>query len=428
MLLPLVLCALLALPSAPLRSDSSAPVLTVRLARGLASAREVDVECDGDTRVSLDGAPVAPSAGVWRVSAGPEGIVLRSPARSTPSAGSRCTFDPGDSAGMLGVARSGAKPTRYRGRIEIQASAGSALLVLNRVDIESYLRGVVPSEMPPSAPPAALQAQAVCARTYALKLRQTGKYRAKGYDLDDTTLCQSYGGASAEKPSTDEAVRRTAGQVLLYGGALVWADYCDDCGGATAPGDGPDDFPPSVSDQTEEGEDLCAAAPHHFWSLTLPASEIARRLGTTAQGLGPIASIEVIERDETGRVVLASIVGQDAERTIKGAAMRAALGYEALRSTRFGVVRNDDGSFTFTGKGNGHGRGLCQWGTMALAKPPRSLTCAQILDHYFPGAVLGEAPPGLADPPPNRTLPSRSRPARSARSRTPQTVRTPGSP
>ena len=396
MLHAVLLCALLG-PARAGRAPSrpASQTLTVALTRGFSSATAVDVRCGPDARVFLDDRPISTgdASGVWRVSLGDGGLAIRMPDGTRTRSGRRCEFAPGNADDPLGLSRAGsARPVRYRGAIEIRATAGSRLLVLNRVSLEDYLRGVVPAEMPAGAPSAALQAQAICARTYALKLLQSGKYRARGYDLNDTTMCQAYGGASAETPATDAAVRETAGQALTRNGALIWADYCDDCGGYTAPGDTPDDFPPAVLDVAEDGSDLCSDAPHHVWTLTLTPDEIARRLGAAAKGIGRVTSIEIVERDETGRVRTANIVGEEGETTAKGTALRAALGYEELRSTRFGVVRNDDGSFTFTGKGNGHGRGLCQWGAMALAKPPKALSCAQILDHYFPGATIGEAP------------------------------------
>ncbi len=384
-------------------SDSVA----VGLVRTLAAATSITVECGGESRVWLDDKRVQAdgASGKWRIAAASSGVVLTSPDGDRVGAGSRCRVASSDHTPLLVSRTPGARPSSYRGDIEVTLAAeGQRLLVVNRLPLEEYLRGVVPSEMPPSAPAAALQAQAVCARTYALKLRQSGKYLPRGYDLNDTTMCQAYGGVDAEKPSTDQAVRDTAGQVLLRNGTLTWADYCDDCGGWTAPGDTPDDFPPAVSDQADDGADWCAAGTHHAWSLTLTADELAKRLGATAKRIGTMTSVEILERDETRRVLTASIVGEDGEATIKGTALRAAIGYEQLRSTLFGVVRNDDGSFTFSGRGNGHGRGLCQWGAMGLAKPPSSMTCSQILDHYFPGATLGPAPENTA-----AALPSRSR-------------------
>ncbi len=121
----------------------------------------------------------------------------------------------------------------YRGVLDISLGKDGRLIVVNQLGMEEYLLGVVPAELSPTTYPeeAALEAQAIAARTYALK--NMGKSRAEGYDLKDDTTAQVYGGASLEKDTSSEAVRKTAGVAIYYNGGLIDAMYMSTCGGRT---------------------------------------------------------------------------------------------------------------------------------------------------------------------------------------------------
>ncbi len=118
----------------------------------------------------------------------------------------------------------------YRGNLLITAK-GSTLTVINDVDLESYIRGVVPSEMPSKWELEALKAQAIAARSYALA--NTGKRGSHGYDLKDTPEDQAYNGASAETKKTNHAVDVTKGLVITYNKHIVPAYYHASSGGKT---------------------------------------------------------------------------------------------------------------------------------------------------------------------------------------------------
>ena len=118
----------------------------------------------------------------------------------------------------------------YRGQFKI-VNDGMGLTVINDIPLEKYLRGVVPSEMPSSWEHEAHKAQAIAARSYAIANR--GKRAKYGYDLKDTPEDQAYGGASAEKTNTNEAVEETAGIVLVCQGKIVPAYYSASAGGQT---------------------------------------------------------------------------------------------------------------------------------------------------------------------------------------------------
>jgi stage II sporulation protein D len=121
----------------------------------------------------------------------------------------------------------------YRGHLLVRATGRGTLHVIDRVAVEDYLRGVVPSEMGPRVYDEleALKAQTVAARSYALRRR--GDFAAEGYDLCATPRCQAYGGVGAEQPLTDRAVAETAGEVLLFGGEVADALFTSTCGGRT---------------------------------------------------------------------------------------------------------------------------------------------------------------------------------------------------
>lgn len=130
-----------------------------------------------------------------------------------------------DKSGFVSV-----KGKWYRGKLMIK-NIGGKLTVINDVDLEDYLKGVVPSEMPPSWEFEALKAQAIAARSYALA--NLGKQAKFGYDLKDNTEDQAYGGASSETNRTTKAVEDTNGLVLTYDMKIIPAYYSASAGGMT---------------------------------------------------------------------------------------------------------------------------------------------------------------------------------------------------
>jgi stage II sporulation protein D len=121
----------------------------------------------------------------------------------------------------------------YRGVLDVSLGRDGRLLVVNQLGMEEYLLGVVPAELSPATYPeeAALEAQAIAARTYALK--NMGRFRADGYDLTDNAATQVYGGVSLEKEISNDAVRKTLGIAIYYNGKLIDAMYMSTCGGRT---------------------------------------------------------------------------------------------------------------------------------------------------------------------------------------------------
>jgi stage II sporulation protein D len=121
----------------------------------------------------------------------------------------------------------------YRGQLDVLLNKNGLITVVNQLGVEEYLRGVVPAEMSPSnfPAPAALAAQSVAARTYALK--NLGRFAADGFDLTADNRSQVYGGVAQERDAATEAVRNTSGVAIYYQGSLINAMYASTCGGRT---------------------------------------------------------------------------------------------------------------------------------------------------------------------------------------------------
>jgi stage II sporulation protein D len=121
----------------------------------------------------------------------------------------------------------------YRGYIELSVNSSNRLTIVNVLNLEDYLKGVVPAELSPAVFPQleAIKAQAVAARTYAL--RHLGQFAAEGFDICSTPACQVYRGVGVEQRMANEAVAATSGEVLTYEGALIDALYTSTCGGRT---------------------------------------------------------------------------------------------------------------------------------------------------------------------------------------------------
>lgn len=378
--------------------------------REFGQATQLSIEAPAFTRITCDGRTYRMSAPkAWLASVSARSASLRASPERGEGTGGRVSLragdvlyegavfllePPPDAPPISLVKPENGKPRRYRGAIELTVAPGSdkadtpRLRAVNILSLESYLRGVIAMEMSPSAPAAALAAQAICARTHALKSR--AKYQAQGYDVVDTTACQVYGGMDAERSATDAAVLATKGLVLVREGKLIWGDYYDDCGGVTAAGEREGDYPPSVVDAPEEGgPPFCAQGTYHTWEWTLFADDLAQKLGTARrEHLGNIVDIVITQTEASGRAQRVRLEGNRGTEEMTGSRFRAMLGYDRLRSTLFTVSRGEGGVFLFKGRGNGHGRGLCQRGAMAMASPPYNRSMEQILAHYYPGAEI----------------------------------------
>ena len=262
----------------------------------------------------------------------------------------------------------------YRGSLRVIPSR-NRLLVLNLVDLEGYLRGVLPVEVMASWPEEALKAQAIAARSYVLV--KAAERKDRPFDVSPTTADQMYRGRAVEHERTDAAVRATLGQVLLYDGRPFTTWYHSSCGGATADAEKVFAYRAPPLRGVECG--YCTDVAKKKWPCRLSRSELARRVGQ--RRLARISVDDVDERDgRVGSVILHRADG--ARVAMAGTQFRSLTG---VRSTRF-TVELDGDTFVFRGSGWGHGVGMCQWGAKGMADAGRS--AEEILAHYYPGARI----------------------------------------
>ena len=269
----------------------------------------------------------------------------------------------------------------YRGYLELTAGNG-LLTVINHVELEDYLKGVVPSEMPKDWPLEALKAQAVAARTYALYQRSQSS--EEEYDLLSDINDQVYRGMEMENPRTDMAVRRTAGAILTYKNRLVRALYHSTSGGRTENSEavfngGRIPYLKSVVCRFDR------ESPSYVWQYSARFSELQSALSRYGIRTGKISGISLRSRTRTSRISELNIHTGSGRIIVNAYDFRKAVGTKKIKSTRF-TIRRRGPRITFKGIGYGHGVGLCQWGAKGMAE--EKYDYKKILSFYYSGAQL----------------------------------------
>ncbi len=277
----------------------------------------------------------------------------------------------------------------------ILRSNGDFLEIIDTVSLGEYLKGVIGNEMSP--PLEALKCQAVLSRTYAWKNLK----RHDSFDFCDTTHCQRYTGrtgndapaaGSNEPPLNKTLVRRaveeTAGQVLTYKGHLGDVYYHSTCGGATNDCNGvwADTGIPYL--KSIDDRDRCSSSPHYRWQFEIEESrwfEILREI----TGGNPV-DFRVVENGNGGWIKRIAVTLSNGQENIwRGEEFHILLGrrlgWNAVKSANF-TLQKSDKKWVFSGKGLGHGVGLCQWGAMAMAE--KGADFREILQVYFPGTGI----------------------------------------
>lgn len=306
---------------------------------------------------------------------------------------------------------------RYWGSVYVTLAHDGRLVVANALPEDKLLEGLVPAEIFPDSPDAALEAQAIAARTELLQ--KIGRRNLTDpFLLCSTQQCQVYAGAGQEHPRTSRAVAKTRGQVLLReGGGLVDVRYSAACGGHTehnehvwggAPdpslrghADGPRPRQSRLDDDEHVREFLeqppkdawCArakgGASRLRWTQTVTADELSSRVAKAYPQVGRVLELTAAERGASGRARLLTIRGDRGTAQVRGElVIRRLLG--GLRSSLFVVETEGPAqaptAFVFHGGGFGHGVGMCQMGAIGMAEAGK--TPAQILAHYFLGTKL----------------------------------------
>ncbi len=270
---------------------------------------------------------------------------------------------------------------RYRGWVEIRKKRNGLLLVINELNLETYLAGVVASEIPHDWEYEALKAQAVAARTYALYEKRIAGHRP--YHILATVSSQVYNGADGERSSAARAVHDTKGIVIVYQGEIIPAFYHSNCGGQTE--DAAELWGIDLPYLKSVDCDCQEIVQDELWEKRISASTVSRALKRFGYPVGDISDVNIAKLTPGGRVQ--SVAVRSANRTIlvPGDAFRTALGHTVIPSVFFEMERVGD-EIVFSGRGRGHGVGLCQWGARAMAR--KGYDYQEILSHYYPGTNL----------------------------------------
>ncbi|MHB8433793.1 MAG: SpoIID/LytB domain-containing protein [Candidatus Tyrphobacter sp.] len=273
---------------------------------------------------------------------------------------------------------------RYRGSFS-RAPDGR---VINLVALEEYLYSVVPREMPSSWPVAALQIQAICARTFVLR----HAHPQRPFDVVPSDLDQVYEGTATESPAGRQAVDATTGTILRYGNVYADIAYSSCCGGHTesasdAWGGAPLPYLAGVVCP------YCMASPDYRWSRDIAFAAIARATARQLSGMGQLRDVRLGTRDASGRARYIELITNRATAAVQGSDFRLTVGPRVVPSLLILTlsVQAAEGALTgpllhLEGAGNGHGVGLCQWGARGMAL--RNATAATIAGFYFPSTTL----------------------------------------
>lgn len=271
---------------------------------------------------------------------------------------------------------------RYRGTFT-RLDDGS---IVNTVPLEAYLCSVVPREMPPSWPTAALRAQAILARTFVLQRSAPNR----PYDLLPSEADQVYTGIDAEHEATTAAVRATSGQALRFGDGFADAMYSSCCGGHTessnaAWGGRPLPYLQGVACT------YCTDSPWYAWSHRLDLQALAAALQTALAGLnGAIDAVTLDAPDASGRARFWYFHAGAQTARVAASAVRSGVGTRVLPSLLVRKASLDaqaPRTLVIEGGGLGHGVGLCQWGARGMALSGAGARA--ILAKYYPGTGIG---------------------------------------
>ena len=288
---------------------------------------------------------------------------------------------------------------RIRGEIQISVSAGS-IDIINVLNLEDYIKGVLPKEMPIGKGNEnfeALKALAICVRTYAVQKIKDGKIY---FDIYADTRDQVYGGADAEHSISNNAVEETKNLILKYNEETTTIYYHSTCGGYTESSQNVftrTDIPylRSVKDGSDPN---CIISPRFEWEENYSRESIINRLKDyhlldinnyklddltviSRFSSGRVHELEIEVADDNDEKKIIVLLGNEIRNVLRTANKKS-----ILWSTMFDVSMNSD-EVTISGRGFGHGVGLCQWGAISLSRNGTSYT--EILELYYPGTVAG---------------------------------------
>lgn len=403
------------------REDAADRIRVLIMGNGFESRyhEKIEITCPGSIKkIQGDSETMLDPASVISVTSGDgtcsERLILE------PQDGSELTVN--------SLARAQGTPS-YGGRLEI-LDTENGLVLVNEIDLEAYLKKVIPSEMPSSYEKEALKAQAVCARTYAFMQSRSNSYSEYGAQIDDSTQFQVYNNVDPDE-KTAQAVQETYGKMLYYNENPITAYYfstsCGTTTNASIWDSDPEDTPylrclslqtarSRLSFASEEAfasfikkknfPAYDASYPLYRWNFKTNGTIIASHVG----GVGKITGVSVTERGPGGVAMKLLVKGSEGETTISGQnAIRSALGDASLTLTLMDGKTSDGWSllpsgflaieetgtdeqgvvqFRVYGGGYGHGVGMSQNGAQGMAKA--GMGYEEILKYFYDGVTIEE--------------------------------------
>lgn len=270
----------------------------------------------------------------------------------------------------------------YRGNLIIMKTPAGKMNVINEVRLEDYLKGVLPGEVSDKWPIETLKAQAVASRTFALfKIVERAD---RDFMMTSDVLSQMYVGKSSEKTSTNQAVDLTKGEVLLYQARLFPAFFHAACAGQTTRAD----FVWRIEPNPVLNGAVCLycrGSKHENWKSEVSFEKIESQIASRGYTISPIKTITFTDYDPSGRARQVIIEHKKGRLEFNANDFRLFVGPDLIRSTR-AFVEVYRRKARFTGKGWGHGVGMCQWGAKAQAES--GFAYRKILAHYYPGSAI----------------------------------------
>ncbi len=258
---------------------------------------------------------------------------------------------------------------------------GKGFLVINRVDIEEYVKGVVPAEVSSTWHPEMLKAQAVAARTYALYQQMLSATRE--YDVVATVQDQVYRGKQGVDAGILRAVEDTRGLVVTYQDAPIYAAFSSTAAGLTED---------AVNVWSKEYPYLKGVecpfdlmSPYYQWKSSFKIDTLEQNLRQQGFSVGTIATITPMSFSRGGRVAKLRVLHSGGELVLRGEELRKAVGYTIIPSTQF-AIESVGRDVVLSGFGAGHAVGMCQWGAKELAE--LGYPFSTILRYYYPGTEL----------------------------------------
>jgi stage II sporulation protein D len=278
------------------------------------------------------------------------------------------------------------QPADERGALHVSGLVhvvrrGKGLLVINQVDLEEYVKGVVPAEVNSAWHVEMLKVQAVAARTYALYQHMLSASR--DYDVAASIQDQVYRGRQGVDARVQEAVESTRGLVVTHDGAPIYAAFSSTAAGITE-----DAMVVWSKDLPYLKGVECpfdVESPYYQWKASFRVTTLERNLRHQGFSVGTIATMTPVGFSRAGRVSKLRILHSKGELILRGEDLRKAVGYTVVPSTQF-TIESMGQDIVLAGYGAGHAVGLCQWGAKELAELGYSFS--SILRYYYPGTEL----------------------------------------